>query len=339
MRSIPFLHSCRLKEEEGSALKELVASCDGEPYSDFESFFLRILELRENVPHRLAKVLKGLSVHRGCLLLRGLPINVSLPPTPLTPFAKNPLPNLRTEPLLALLSSFVGEPFSFREWDAGYIVHNKYPIRSHREVQFGSNAVEFLIHTETPFREFSPDYIALLCLRSDPNHGAITRLCSLEDAVNDLTPDEIEILRGPFYAFVTDNPVIFARGKSLTAPMPILSTRDGAVIYEYVHDLVAVTEDSHAVVEKLKAAVVRHMAEIELVSGDLIIIDNSHIVHGRSAYSPQYDGHDRWLQRMLLTTRLFNGDGMPDSRLVEDRRLTNYPTEYRDVLRGLELQS
>jgi L-asparagine oxygenase len=326
-----------LTEEEQQALAELAASIKGDPYTDFESFYESITPLRENVPERIRGAFVSVRERprAGALIIRGLPLGDSIPPTPESPFAREPIFNLGTEIYLVILATIAAEPFSFKEWDAGHMVHNKYPIKSHREVQFGSNAVEFLIHTETPFREFSPDYIALLCLRGDPTGVAQTRLCDIGEIIERLPENHRSILEGPFFAFETDNPAVEIEGKSFTLPMPVISTRDKQLVFEYVHDLVAIRADAQAVLDELKAKVVASTINIFLTAGDLILIDNSHMAHGRSAYEPIYNGTDRWLQRLLLTARLFSDRDKSEGRLISDKRLENYTTAYRNVLQSL----
>ena len=189
------------------------------------------------------------------------------------------------------------------------------------------------MHTETPFREFSPDYIALLCLRGDPTGQAKTRVCDIGKIIDSLSDYDREILKSPYFAFETDNPAIQINGKSLTSPMPIITIRNGDYVFEYVHDLVAICEDAQKVFDTLKEKVALSITNVFLESGDLIIIDNSHMVHGRSAYEPNYDGKDRWLQRLLLTSRLNYKE--TESRLIPDKRLENYTTAYQNVLQGL----
>lgn len=332
-----FLHVLSLTEGEQEVLANLASCIDGNPYSDFESFYQSIIQRRTHVPERVARKLHEFrsSARGGALLIQGVPLDNTLPPTPREPFAINPIFELRTEVYLVLLATLVAEPFSYKEWDSGYMVHNKYPISSHREVQFGSNAVEFLVHTETPFRDMSPDYLALLCLRGDPTNTAKTRLGDIGQIIEELSEAEFQVLQGPFFAFETDNPAIIVEEKLLTFPMPIVTNRDGRIVFEYVHDLVAITKESQVVLEKLKARIEATTIELSLETGNLLIIDNSHMVHGRSAYVPKYDGTDRWLQRQLLSTRLFNQEAMPESRLISDRQLNHYPTAYRNVLQNL----
>ena len=42
---------------------------------------------------------------------------------------------------------------------------------------------------------------------------------------------------------------------------------------------------------------------ITLKPGDLLIIDNMSAVHARSAFTPRYDGAERWLQRVSVISR------------------------------------
>ncbi|MCD9189238.1 MAG: TauD/TfdA family dioxygenase [Pyrinomonadaceae bacterium] len=330
------IRTITLTTEEQRELTKLTSSISGDPYSDFESFYQNILKLQAKIPQRIRREIEHIKNLKrgGAVIIKRLPLGNDLPPTPDQPFAKITLHDLRSEIYLVLLATLIAEPFSFREWDAGHLVHNKYPIKSHREVQFGSNAVEFLVHTETPFREFSPDYIALLCLRGDPTGRANTKVCDIEKIISELSDDEREILKKPYFAFETDNPAVQINGKSYTLPMPIITSRNGEDVFEYVHDLVAISEESQEVLDKLKGKVASSITSVFLEGGDLIIIDNSHMVHGRSAYEPNYDGTDRWLQRLLLTSRLYRNK-TNENRLISDKRLENYTTAYQNVLQGL----
>ena len=43
---------------------------------------------------------------------------------------------------------------------------------------------------------------------------------------------------------------------------------------------------------------------LEARAGDLLIIDNTVAVHGRSPFTPRFDGTDRWLQRTFVVSDL-----------------------------------
>jgi alpha-ketoglutarate-dependent taurine dioxygenase len=51
------------------------------------------------------------------------------------------------------------------------------------------------------------------------------------------------------------------------------------------------------------------MMDIALGSGDLLIIDNLQAVHGRRPFKARYDGSDRWLRRINITSNLRGSAG------------------------------
>jgi L-asparagine oxygenase len=327
-----------LTEAEKQSLRKGLDSAQESPYESFETFLSRVRACRGALPRRVREALSGLTGKRGpgALLVRNLPIPDDLPATPDRSFHTIPgAAAVGTEKVLAVAAEALGEPFSYREWDAGHLVHNKYPIRAHRDVQFGSNAVEFLLHTETPFRDVSPDYLALLCLRPDPAGQAKTRVADIAGVVDRLDAPLLDRLARPCYAFETDNPVtVLDDGRGLTEPQPILTHRDGTRVVEYVGDLVATDAEAAGALAELSRRVLATAVDIPLERGDLLVLDNLRVVHGRNAIDPRYDGTDRWLQRMLITTRLLSGDPGVDGRLVSDRRYANYPTAYQKTLQG-----
>ncbi|TDU04470.1 alpha-ketoglutarate-dependent taurine dioxygenase [Streptomyces sp. 846.5] len=313
-----------------------VDSISANPYRDFELFYEQVTKARQDLPSGLLGALAELrrGDGPGALLVRGLPLTTTVPATPTGSFGPADEQPLGTERVLASVVTHLGEPFSYQEWDGGVLVHNKYPIRAHRDVQFGSNAVEFLVHTETPFRELSPDYLALLCLRGDPQHRAKTRVAPIARIVAELPAELRERLRQPLYAFETDNPVVEVGGRGLTQPHPLLTERTGRTVIEYVEDLVAVDAPGAEALAAIRSRIAECHTDVDLRAGDLLILDNLRVVHGRNAFQPSYDGTDRWLQRMLITTRRFTDGRASAGRLVADSRYANYPTAYQQVLKA-----
>jgi L-asparagine oxygenase len=43
---------------------------------------------------------------------------------------------------------------------------------------------------------------------------------------------------------------------------------------------------------------------VPLVAGDLLLVDNYRMVHGRTPFRPRYDGTDRWLRKVTVTRDL-----------------------------------
>ncbi|MEV0820021.1 TauD/TfdA family dioxygenase [Nonomuraea rubra] len=56
--------------------------------------------------------------------------------------------------------------------------------------------------------------------------------------------------------------------------------------------------------DELTAAMDEHMWDLQLASGDYCVIDNHRVVHGRKPFVARYDGTDRWLKRISVTSDL-----------------------------------
>lgn len=326
-----------LTATEREELERLYRNVTASPYAEFDAFLGSVRKVG-SIDRFIDGIRTPLGQLRkregpGALLIRGMSVPADLRPTPSTSFSQLDVHAIGTEKYLASAICGLGEPFSYAEWDKGYLVHNKYPLRAHREIQFGSNAVEFRMHTETPFRDVSPDYLALFCIRTDPTGAAKTRVAHISAVIDGLDSRITRLLAEPRYAFETDNPVVTVGGVGLTAPQPIVTRRNGHRMIEYVGDLVATDAAAQDALDQLHAAVDEAMVPLPLSAGDLLILDNSRVVHGRTAFEPRYDGTDRWLQRMLVTCHMFD-DGIPPGRMVSDRRFAHYPTDYQQVLQS-----
>ena len=76
------------------------------------------------------------------------------------------------------------------------------------------------------------------------------------------------------------------------------------------------TRAANALAE-LHAAVKRATKHVVLDDGDLLVIDNDRAVHGRTPFTPHYDGTDRWLKRALVVTSLPTNDVV--GRVIQTR--------------------
>jgi alpha-ketoglutarate-dependent taurine dioxygenase len=52
----------------------------------------------------------------------------------------------------------------------------------------------------------------------------------------------------------------------------------------------------------LESALADVRVDVVLSPGDVLVLDNNTVVHGRSAFAARYDGRDRWLKRVLVGT-------------------------------------
>ena len=79
------------------------------------------------------------------------------------------------------------------------------------------------------------------------------------------------------------------------------------------------TPEADAALDRLAEVVRMCEGGVVLEAGDLLIVDNTVAVHGRSPFTPRFDGTDRWLQRSFVMSDLLDAEGQLDGRIVSTR--------------------
>ena len=72
----------------------------------------------------------------------------------------------------------------------------------------------------------------------------------------------------------------------------------------------------------LARALTENVEDVILGQGDYLYLDNFKVAHGRRAYTPRYDGTDRWLKRLTITSYLRMSRDLrdsPQSRVIRPR--------------------
>ena len=224
-----------------------------------------------------------------------------------------------------MCASLLGETFGWETQQGGHIVHDVFPIREYESEQMGFSSKELLTwHTEDAFHSYRPDYLALMCLR---NPDRIGTLCSSPN-ITELTDRQIDLLFRPEFRIKPDNshrkaynPEDARAGDSgdLNAafdriddmhtspdPVPVLYGSRKAPFLRvdpfFMEPLES--EESQDALDALMQSVERNKQEYQLAQGDILFIDNLRVVHGRKPFKARYDGTDRWLKRILITSDL-----------------------------------
>lgn len=224
------------------------------------------------------------------------------PAVPLTPSALDEAADLCPEITHRLLATIAPLGFAFgypREQD-GRLVQDLFPIEatSHRQVST-SSLVDLGMHTETAFHPYKPDHVVLLCLRGDPT--AETTHAAIDDIVAALDPWALTVLRERRFVTTVDES-FRTHGEADTEFVVTPITGDGdAMRLIYDEALMRGTDpEAERALAALAAAVRTSTRGTVLRTGDLLIIDNHRAVHGRSRFSPRFDGTDRWLRRVMV---------------------------------------
>jgi len=227
----------------------------------------------------------------------------NIPPTPSqVTFSSDLLDQARTT--LMQYAFHFGYPISYFQEQSGNLVQNIFPVYKTQYEQIStSSKVQLALHTETAFHPYKPDYILLLCLRGDPS--AATTYAEINDIVQILPEQTMETLKKPWYITAVDDSFRTNGEPQKEFIMPILRDTDGSLSMTYDNFFMrGINEEADLALAELNVAIEKCTKEIVLKTGDLLVINNSTVIHGRKPFDARYDGTDRWVQRMLVRKHL-----------------------------------
>ena len=224
---------------------------------------------------------------------------------PSTPLSENGVPETPNidDAVITLGDSF-GWPIAYAQEQGGRLVHNLFPIKSNESKQISSSSrVKLQLHTETAFHPYRPDYVVLYCVRGDA--AAATTYATLDDLLRNLDSDCVKVLLQK--RFVTSIDLSFRAGgePDQVVLTSVLHRSDYGLRLRYDQQLMrGVDHVASAALVQVSRAIDKSVRSVTLEAGDALVLDNHTVVHGRSAFSPRYDGTDRWLKRALVVRDL-----------------------------------
>ncbi|MEU5956275.1 TauD/TfdA family dioxygenase [Streptomyces sp. NPDC047525] len=250
----------------------------------------------------------------GLMTLRNLPVgDTELPPTPTV---AGSVERAATVPaaVAVLLSLHLGEIASFREEKTGALVQNVVPVPGQETEQSNAGSIPLDLHVENAFHRNRPDYVGLLCLRGDHTGAAGTLTSSIREALPLLSDEDLEQLRSP--AFVTEPPPSFGAGDSTPVHAVLEGDPADPNVRVDFHATHARDDAGKLALERLRDVFLDVATELVLQPGEMAFVDNRVAIHGRTAFTPRYDGRDRWLHRTFVhldhrRTRVHRADGGP----------------------------
>jgi L-asparagine oxygenase len=277
------------------------------PVENPELYCSQSKELSEFIPIRIKELMKTFAKYGspgGYLLFSKLFFDKKIPTTP---YDNNC--NIGCQTLLSRIQSILlcvmGEIITYEAECDGAIFQDIIPVLNDERSQTStSSKLELEIHTEQAFSKLKPDIVSLACHRGDIE--AITFLLTINDILDNISLEEFELLFKPLWMIGID--VSFLKHNEtfidgpLRGPFSILngSVLDPVLIYD--QDLMkGLTSKSNYLLLKIIDIYYSKRNGINLLSGDIIFIDNNRNVHGRSAFSPKYNGEDRFVTRCFAT--------------------------------------
>ncbi|MEU5426325.1 arginine beta-hydroxylase, Fe(II)/alpha-ketoglutarate-dependent [Streptomyces olivoreticuli] len=330
-----------LTEEEARSSVELTVELSRRYVSPEDSQLLFDLPLlAARLPERTRRFLRDFALgdRHGHCVLRGHHIDSArIGPTPDHWRGRSrPAPEFPEEILLLLYGAVIGEPFGWATQQDGRLVHDVFPIEGHDGEQLGTGSAELLTwHIEDAFHPYRGDYLMLSALRN-PDRVATTIGELDPDA---LSPEHLEALFEPRYYIAPDESHLpknnsagddTAAGERFASIERLIDNRERvAVLYgsrtaPYVRldpYFMEIPEDPEAgaALQAITEVLDRGMSEVALLQGDVLCVNNHLAVHGRLPFKARYDGTDRWLKRVNITSDLRKSREMrasADSRLI-----------------------
>jgi len=196
-----------------------------------------------------------------------------------------------------------------------------FPVREYEKERLGTGSLtQLTLHTEDAFHPYRADYVILAALRN-PDRSPTT--------ISELDPDELDeadldLLLTECFEVIPDTSHLPKNNTATSADESayfrsierlMAADRRVAVLFgsrarpflrfdeTYMR---APVDDAAAgrAFAAVRALLLRRRLACPVDAGDLLFLNNHRVVHGREPFTPRYDGTDRWLKRVNVTTDL-----------------------------------
>lgn len=233
-------------------------------------------------------------------VLSGFPFSGNIGGTPEgIPSGLNLLPPTSDDAAYLALISGLGQPFTFDTIQNGNFINYIVPIRENADKPISSGfTADFGLHTEDAFHPAAGDFLTLLCVR---NRGVATTISFLGDY--QLSVDNVELLSQP--RFRVGNNIAHVVQMDFQKSPVLYGSGNNQMMRVNFNNTTCEPGDSAALsaLNEFKHQAEKNIQRVPLEPGEVLIIDNMRTAHGREAYTPLFDGKDRWLKRLYVTTR------------------------------------
>ncbi|WP_019633408.1 TauD/TfdA family dioxygenase [Actinomadura atramentaria] len=252
------------------------------------------------------------------LLLRGLPTDAELPPTPVDGGPARGKTTFVSEGVLLGLTQLIGEPAGYTTEKDGRLIHDIVPVDSGQRSQTNQSSSVFLnFHNDITYDDCgrynvtNPDFLILVCVKASPDGRGATFYASARAAVAALDPRDAAALREP--DFRMNAPGTYCRehadGRDVwSSPVPVLSgPADRPEIAASANGVRPLNARAEAAWRALQEVCQRDDVAFGtlLRPGDALLINNRKGLHARDPFHAAFDGRDRWLQRTYVRRSLW----------------------------------
>ncbi|HEV2998404.1 MAG TPA: TauD/TfdA family dioxygenase [Solirubrobacteraceae bacterium] len=292
-----------LSAQEIGRLLELAGQITASPSENPELFCREASRMARRAPDRIIELLYDFAMmgtSTGTMLFSKVPVEEPLPETPPdnTHHLGETTPLARVQ---AIVNHACGQMLGYEAEGYGRLYQDMVPNRKLADSQTSlGSKVELELHTEQAFSKLRPDVLSLACLRG--HLDAKTYVLPAHLLLEHMTPAEQELLREPLWTTTVDGSFKmggheFLEG-DLRGPMPIIAGAldDPSMLFD--QDLMrGVTDEAEAIIKRVIEIYQAHRNAHTLAPGEILLVDNHRAVHGRSPFTPRFDGTDRFIIR------------------------------------------
>ncbi|WP_171169651.1 TauD/TfdA family dioxygenase [Streptomyces sp. I05A-00742] len=199
---------------------------------------------------------------------------------------------------MLLLATAMGHPLAWEGQQNGRFVHNIVPAAGREQEQTGAGSEVLLSpHTEDAFHPGRAHLLMLGCMR---NHDHVATTAASIRKVR-LTDTDIATLSRAELPILPDDAYTEAQGFGGSPPdVPVLwQSEDGLTLrFDPAYTPLEKAGPAYrAAYGRLEAELARVSVAVSLEPGEVLVVDNDLVVHGRVPFKARYDGTDRWLKR------------------------------------------
>jgi Fe(II)/alpha-ketoglutarate-dependent arginine beta-hydroxylase len=268
------------------------------------------------LPFRVQQLYRELKVendHSGITVLKGFQVHIDQPTPESWDYEDSYAPSLDIDFLAVLTCSCVGHPFGWATQQKGKIIHDLIPQKNKGAAQTGYGSTsELLMHTEDSFHDYRAEFVAMYGIRN--NDLVPTTFSSIREL--ELSEEVKTVLYTKLFKLKPDESHLDKSQSSHTAQSEIkdedsmIATLYGDRNFPYLcydpayTNFSEIDADLREVYRILEQQIQLKIRDISIAPGDICIIDNRKVVHGRRPFTPNFDGLDRWLKRINITTNL-----------------------------------
>lgn len=272
------------------------------PCEDLEIYMHQSKLLSEYLPDNLKEKIRDLkneNLKDDILLIRNFPVDKDIKtPENNTYFYGE---HTHLSKCQAIINEFIGEMVSYEAEASGRLFQDMVPNKKliNTQTSLGSKT-ELELHTEQAFSELRPDYLCLSCLKGDKS--AKTYYLHKDQITENLTEEEIELCRKKLWNIGVDLSFIMNGCHSDTrGPVSILQN-DELVFDQDLMD--GINDKAKQIINKIIDIYYKHRKYVVLEPGDMLLINNKKLVHGRSSFNPKFDGNDRFIIRSFIMNKI-----------------------------------